>query len=67
MSASVFDVLVCRVIVAASGWLTIQGAVALTVLLLGSLIVFLWIHRGQGRHSAFLLVSKPLVFSRWQG
>jgi len=54
--AAAFELLVCLVIVAAAslaflaGWLTVKGAIVLTVLLLGSLIVLSWIHLGQGRH-----------------
>ena len=47
-----FEVLAYLVIVAAgslaflAGWLTVNGAVDLTALLLGSLIVLSWIHLG---------------------
>jgi hypothetical protein len=47
-----FEVLAYLVIVAAgslvflAGWLTVNGAVVLTVPLLGSLIVLSWIHLG---------------------
>jgi hypothetical protein len=63
-----FEVLAYLSVVAAAslaflaGWLTVNGAVVLTVLLLGSLIVFSWIHLGQGRHPAFLFLCTLTLF-----
>ena len=45
-----------------AGWLTVNGAVVLTVLLLGSLIVLSWIHLGQGRHPVFLFLCTLTLF-----
>ena len=66
--AAAFELLVCLVIVAAAslaflaGWLTVKGAIVLTVLLLGSLIVLSWIHLGQGRHPVFLFLCTLMLF-----
>src|SRR6516162_1153961 len=66
--AAAFELLVCLVIVAAAslaflaGWLTVNGAIVLTVLLLGSLIVLSWIHLGQGRHPVFLFLCTLMLF-----
>jgi oligosaccharide repeat unit polymerase len=63
-----FEVLAYLSIVAAaslaflSGWLTVNAAVVLTVLLLGSLIVLSWIHLGQGRHPVFLFLCTLMFF-----
>src|SRR5271165_6122825 len=45
-----------------AGWLTVNGAVVLTVLLLAALIVLSWIHLGQGRHPAFLFLCSLMLF-----
>ncbi len=37
-----------------AGWLTVNGAVVLTVALLSTLIVLSWVHLRQGRHPCFL-------------
>jgi oligosaccharide repeat unit polymerase len=66
--AAVFEVLGYLIIVVAAalaflaGWLSINGAVVLTVLLLGSLIILAWIHLGQGRHPVFLFLCTLMFF-----
>jgi len=45
-----------------AGWLTVNGAVVLTVLLLATLIVLSWVHLGQGRHPAFLFLCTLMLF-----
>lgn len=44
------------------GWLSQEGAVVLTALLLVSLIVLAWNRFDQGRHPCFLLLSSLLFF-----
>lgn len=46
----------------AAGWLSVNGAVVLTVLLMGSLIVLSWIQLGHGRHPAFLFLCTLMLF-----
>ncbi|MGA9566601.1 MAG: O-antigen polysaccharide polymerase Wzy [Candidatus Korobacteraceae bacterium] len=66
--AAAFEVLFYLAIIAAAslafvvGWLTVNGAVVLTVLLLISLIVLSWIHLGQGRHPVFLFLCTLTLF-----
>jgi oligosaccharide repeat unit polymerase len=66
--AAAFELLAYLVIVAAAslaflaGWLTVNGAVVLTILLLGSLIVLSWIHLGQGRHPVFPFLCTLVFF-----
>jgi len=66
--AAVFEVLAYSAfIVGASlaflaGWLTMEGAMVLTVGLLASLIVLSWVHLGQGRHPAFLFLCTLMLF-----
>ena len=66
--AAVFEVLGYLAVVAAgslaflAGWLTVNGAVVLTVVLLSSLIVMSWVHLGQGRHPAFLFLCSLMLF-----
>jgi len=66
--AAVFEVLGYLAVVAAgslaflAGWLTVNGAVVLTVVLLSSLIVMSWVHLGQGRHPAFLFLATLMFF-----
>ena len=63
-----FEVLAYLTVVAAAtlsflaGWLTVNGAVVVTVFLLGSLIVFSWVHLGQGRHPVFLFLCSLTLF-----
>lgn len=63
-----FEVLGYLAIVAAAtlaflaGWLTVNGAVVLTVALLISLIVLSWAHLGQGRHPVFLFLCTLMFF-----
>ena len=65
---AVFEVLGYLVVVAAAalafvaGWLTINGAVVLTVVLLVTLVVMSWVHLGQGRHPAFLFLCTLTLF-----
>ena len=66
--AAAFEVLAYLVIVSGAslaflaGWLSVNGAVVLTVLLLGSLIVLSWINLGQGRHPVFLFLCTLMFF-----
>src|SRR3974390_3316921 len=66
--AAVFEVLAYSAFIAAAslaflaGWLTVDGAVVLTVLLLASLIVLSWFHLGQGRHPVFLFLCTLMLF-----
>ena len=66
--AAVFEILACCAVIAAAvltflaGWLTVNGAVVLTVLLLSSLIVLSWIHLDQGRHPVFLFLCTLTLF-----
>ena len=66
--AAAFEVLVYLAVVAVAtlcflaGWLTVNGAVVLTVVLLISLIVMSWVHLGQGRHPCFLFLCTLLLF-----
>src|SRR6516162_6266380 len=68
MPMAAFVVLADRAIVAVAplafltGWLSVNGAVVITVLLLGSLIVLSWIHLGQGRHPVFLFLCTLMFF-----
>jgi hypothetical protein len=63
-----FEVLAYLAIVAVAtllflaGWLPVNGAVVLTVLLLTSLIVLSWINLGQGRHPCFLFLCTLMFF-----
>lgn len=45
-----------------AGWLTVDGAVVLTVVLLTTLIVLSWIRLGQGRHPCFLFLCTLMFF-----
>jgi len=45
-----------------AGWLPVNGAVVLTVVLLASLIVMSWINLGQGRHPCFLFLCMLMLF-----
>ena len=45
-----------------TGWLTVNGAVILAVILLMTLIVLSWIHLEQGRHPCFLLLCTLTLF-----
>ncbi len=40
----------------------VNGAVIITVVLLGSLIVLSWIHLGHGRHPVFLFLCTLMLF-----
>lgn len=66
--AAAFEVLGYLSVVAAaslaflSGWLTVNGAVVVTVILLVSLVVLSWINLGQGRHPAFLFLCSLTLF-----
>jgi hypothetical protein len=63
-----FEVLGYLAIVAAAslaflaGWLTVNGAVVLTLALLTSLIILSWINLGHGRHPAFLFLCTLMLF-----
>jgi len=65
---AVFEVLGCLIVVGIStlaflaGWLTVNGAVVLTVLLLTTLIVLSWVHLGKGRHPVFLFLCTLMLF-----
>ncbi|HVO63231.1 MAG TPA: O-antigen polysaccharide polymerase Wzy [Terriglobales bacterium] len=66
--AAVFELLAYLIVGTASvlafvtGWLSINAAVVLTVLLLGSLIALSWIHLGHGRHPVFLFLCTLTLF-----
>jgi oligosaccharide repeat unit polymerase len=45
-----------------AGWLPVNGAVVLTVVLLTTLIVQSFIHLGQGRHPVFLFLCTLMLF-----
>src|SRR5271167_1222736 len=44
------------------GWLTLNAAAVLTVVLLGSLIVLAWKRFDQGRHPCFLFLCTLMLF-----
>lgn len=66
--AAVFEILGCLAAVAAAslafvaGWLSVNAAVVLTVVLLSTLIVLSWVHLGQGRHPVFLFLCTLMLF-----
>ena len=66
--AAAFEILACLAVVAVAslafvaGWLTVNGAVVLTVLLLTSLIVLSWVNLGHGRHPVFLFLCTLMFF-----
>jgi hypothetical protein len=68
ISAAAFEILAYLAVVAVAslafvaGWLTVNAAVVLTVLLLISLIVLAWTNLGQGRHPVFLFLCTLLLF-----
>ena len=45
-----------------AGWLPVNGAVILTVILLTTLIVMSWINLGHGRHPVFLFLCTLMLF-----
>ncbi len=63
-----FEILACLTLIAVAslafvaGWLTVNGAVVLTVLLLASLIVLSWVKLGHGRHPCFLFLCTLVFF-----
>lgn len=63
-----FEVLACLAVSGAAtlaflaGWLTVNGAVVITVVLLATLIVLSWVHLGQGRHPCFLFLCTLMFF-----
>jgi|HubBroStandDraft_6_1064221.scaffolds.fasta_scaffold01194_5 hypothetical protein len=66
--AAAFEVLAYLTVVASAtlafvtGWLTVNAAVVITVILLSSLIVLSWTHLGQGRHPCFLFMCTLMLF-----
>jgi oligosaccharide repeat unit polymerase len=66
--AAAFEVLGYLAVVAVAtvcflaGWLPVNGAVVLTVVLLATLIVLSWIRLGQGRHPALLFLCALMLF-----
>ena len=66
--AAAFELLAYLIVVAAAtlaftaGWLPVNGAVVLTVVLLASLIALSWVHLGQGRHPVFLFLCTLMLF-----
>jgi oligosaccharide repeat unit polymerase len=68
LPAALFELLVFAIVVAAAslafvaGWLSVNAAVVLTVILLVTLIVLSWIHLGQGRHPVFLFLCTLTLF-----
>ena len=63
-----FEVLAYLAVVAVAtlcflaGWLAVNGAVVLTVVLLATLIVMSWINLGHGRHPCFLFLCTLMLF-----
>ena len=57
-----FAVVAAAAIAFLAGWLTVNGAVVLTAVLLASLIALSWINLGQGRHPCFLFLSTLTLF-----
>jgi hypothetical protein len=66
--AAAFEVLAYLTVVASAtlafvaGWLTVNAAVVITLLLLSSLIILSWINLGQGRHPVFLFLCTLMLF-----
>jgi len=66
--AAAFEVLAYLAVVAAAslafvtGWMSVNAAIVLTVILLASLMVLSWIHLGQGRHPVFLFLCTLMLF-----
>lgn len=66
--AAAFEVLGFLAVVAGAtlcflaGWLPVNGAAVLTVILLATLIVLSWIRLGQGRHPALLFLCALMLF-----
>ena len=66
--AAAFEVLLYLAVVAVAtlafvaGWLTVNGSVVLTVVLLTSLVISSWINLGQGRHPCFLFYACSCCF-----
>jgi hypothetical protein len=62
--AAAFEVLAYLIVVAAAalafvaGWLPVNGAVVVTVVLLASLIALSWVRLGQGRHPVFYFCAR---------
>src|ERR1035438_3970196 len=66
--AAAFEVLAYLTVVASAtlafvaGWLTVNAAVVITVILLSSLIILSWTNLGQGRHPCFLFLCSLTLF-----
>src|SRR5271165_7228185 len=66
--AAAFEILLYLAVVAIAtlcflaGWLPVNGAVVLTVLLLSTLIVMSWVNLGRGRHPCFLFLCMLMLF-----
>jgi hypothetical protein len=66
--AAAFEVLAYLTVVAVAslafvaGWLSVNAAVVLTVLVLTSLIILFGVHLGHGRHPAFLFLCTLMFF-----
>ncbi len=45
-----------------AGWLSVNGAVVLTVVLLATLIVLSWVNLGHGRHPCFIFLCTLMLF-----
>lgn len=66
--AAAFEVLAYLAVVAVAtvcfllGWLPVNGAIVLTVVLLATLIVMSWINLDQGRHPCFLFLCMLMLF-----
>jgi O-antigen polysaccharide polymerase Wzy len=66
--AAAIEVLAYLTVIAAAtlaflaGWLPVNGAVVLTVALLGWLIAASWVNLGQGRHPVFLFLCSLMLF-----
>ncbi len=65
---AVFEVLAYLTLVASAilafvtGWLTVNAAVVITVILLSSLIILSWINLGEGHHPVFLVLGTLTLF-----
>jgi len=66
--AAVFELLAYLIVGAAAvlafvtGWLSINAAVVITVLLLSYLMVLSWVRLGHGRHPVFLFLCTMMLF-----
>ena len=68
LPAAAFEVLIYLAVVALAslcflaGWLPVNGAIVLTVVLLATLIVSSWVSLGHGRHPCFIFLCTLMLF-----